>query len=249
MRRTLFTLLFLALSITAYSQQIIPYSYYQYQKLNRSLYSKDTRFHTSLRPVIGDDSTLTAKLDSLLIIGTDTTGKNWVIRKLFNQHLVEVNNKDYTFYLDFLPDFVIGKDREHGINTWLNTRGYQVGGTVGKKFSFYSSGFENQARFNNYLTEYINKNNIIPGMVNDKNALASPRPDTKDWAYATAVLNYTQSKYLSITLGQDKNFIGDGYRSMLLSDVASPYPFLRLTGTLGNVKYMALYSQFQDPLS
>jgi hypothetical protein len=83
-------------------------------------------------------------------------------------------------------------------------------------------------------------------MVNDKFGVART---TKDWAYATAVINYTPSKYFSFTLGQDKNFIGDGYRSMLLSDVASPYPFLRITGTLGNVKYMAMWSQFQDPLS
>ena len=144
MNKKLITLLLLALSLTAYSQQIIPYSYYQYQKLNRSLYNKDTRFHTSLRPVIGDDSTLTAKLDSLLAIGTDTTAKNWVMRKLFNQHLVEVNNKDFNFYLDFLPDFVIGRDREHGINTSLNTRGYLLGGNIGKKFSFYSSGYPGQ---------------------------------------------------------------------------------------------------------
>ncbi|RYE54365.1 MAG: gliding motility protein RemB [Sphingobacteriales bacterium] len=247
-KRTLI-LFFLTISISAYSQQIIPYSFYQYQKLNRSLYSLDTRFHTGLKPVIGDDSTLTAMLDSLLTIGTDTTARNWVLRKLFHQHLVEVKNKEFNFYLDYLPDLQIGRDREHGINTSLNTRGYQIGGNVGKKFSFYSSGFENQGRFANYLTQYIDKNNIIPGMVNDKNDNVVPRPANKDWAYATAVLNYTANKYLSITLGQDKNFVGDGYRSMLLSDVAATYPFLRLTGTLGNVKYMALYAQFQDPLS
>jgi hypothetical protein len=29
----------------------------------------------------------------------------------------------------------------------LNTRGFQFGGTVGDKFSFYTSGYENQAVF------------------------------------------------------------------------------------------------------
>ena len=241
-------LLFVSIFITLFAgaQQIIPYSYYQYQKLNRSLYSIDTRFHTSLKPVIGDDTTVNKQLDSLLLLGTEKTRNSWVGRKLFNEHLVEVNKEDYTFYLDFLPDFQIGRDREHGITTWLNTRGYQLGGTVGKKFSFYSSGFENQSRFNNYLTNYINAKGVIPGMANDKFGVSKT---TKDWAYATAVINYTPNRYVSFTLGQDKNFIGDGYRSMLFSDVSSPYPFLRITATLGNVKYMAMWSQFQDPLS
>lgn len=246
MKKALIGITFLLIAVAANAQQIIPYSYYQYQKLNNSLYNINTRFHTSMKPVIGDDAILTAKLDSLLAIGTEETQTTWVGRKLFNEHLVEVNKEDYSFYLDFLPDLQIGRDREHKITTWINTRGYQLGGNVGKKFSFYSSGFENQSRFNNYLTNYINGKGVIPGQANDK--FGSSRL-TKDWAYATAVLNYNVNKYLNITLGQDKNFVGDGYRSMLFSDVASPYPFLRLTGTLGNVKYMAMWSQFQDPLS
>jgi len=232
-------------ALTADAQQIIPYSYHQYQKLNKSLYSLDTRFHTSLKPVIGDDSVITKKLDSLLAVGIKER-TTWVGRKLFNEHLVEINKEDYNFYIDFLSDLQIGRDAEHKINTFLNTRGYQIGGNIGKKFSFYSSGFENQSRFNNYLTNYINSKGVIPGMANDK---FGPAKTTKDWAYATAVINYAPSKYVSFTLGQDKNFIGDGYRSMLFSDVASPYPFLKVTATLGNVKYMAMWSQFQDPLS
>jgi hypothetical protein len=247
MKKYIFGLLLSLTCLFASAQQIIPYSHYQYQKLNKSLYSLDTRFHTSLKPVIGDDTVLTRQLDSLLRIGTDSERKSWVTRKLFNEHLVEINREDYNFYIDFLPDLQIGRDISHGITTWLNTRGYQLGGSIGKKFSFYSSGFENQARFNNYLTNYINAKNIIPGMVNDKFRNVSPRKNTKDWAYATAVLNYTANKYFTFTLGHDKNFIGDGYRSMLLSDVSAAYPYFKVTTSLGNVKYMTMWAQFQDP--
>ena len=246
MKKSLLSLLLVSAGFAVSAQQIIPYSYSQYQKLNKSLYSKDTRFHTSLRPTIGDDTTIVRQLDSLLFVGTDRIRNSWATRKLFNEHLVEVNKEDFSVYLDFLPDFQIGRDREHKITTWLNTRGYQIGGNIGKKFSFYSSGFENQSRFNNYLTNYINSKGIIPGMVNDKFGASK---NTKDWAYATAVVNFTPNKYFSFTLGHDKNFIGDGYRSMLLSDVSASYPFFKIVTTLGNVKYMTMWAQFQDPLS
>ncbi|RZK54927.1 MAG: gliding motility protein RemB, partial [Pedobacter sp.] len=229
MKIRLLSILLIFAASTVKAQQIIPYSYYQYQKLNKSLYSLDTRFHSSLKPVIGDDTVVTKKLDSLLGVGL-MEKTTWVGRKLFNEHLVQIDKEDYSFYLDFLTDLQVGRDNEHKINTFLNTRGYQLGGNIGKKFSFYSSGFENQARFNNYLTNYVNTNGVISGMANDK---FGPTKTTKDWAYATAVINYTPSKYITIALGQDKNFIGDGYRSMLLSDFASPYPFLKLTATLG----------------
>lgn len=234
------------LCMQAKAQTIIPYSYYQYQRLNSTLYSKDTNFHTSLKPVIGDDSVLYGQLDSLQSVGITKSYNSWVGRKLFNEHLVQINREDYNFYIDFLPDFQIGRDIDHDITTWINTRGYQIGGNIGKKFSFYSSGFENQARFPQYLNNYINAKGVIPGMVNDK---FGPSKTTKDWAYATAVVNYTPNRYFSFTLGHDKNFIGDGYRSMILSDVAAAYPFFKIVATLGNVKYMTMWAQFQDPLS
>ncbi|WP_443936869.1 gliding motility protein RemB [Pedobacter sp. MW01-1-1] len=228
------------------AQQITPYSYDQYQKLSKDLYNKGTRFHTSLKPVIGDDTVLNAKLDSLLSVNTEKEYKAWAWRKLFNEHLIQIEKEDFKVYMDFLPDFLIGRDVSHNITTWNNTRGYQISGTIGKKFSFYTSGYENQARFNDYLNRYIDTSGVIPGMVNVKNL---SKDVTKDWAYATAILNYTANKYFTFTLGHDKNFIGDGYRSMLMSDVAAAYPYFKITSTLGNVKYMAMWAQFQDPKS
>ena len=47
-----------------------------------------------------------------------------------------------------------------------------------------------------------------------------------DFAYSSALLDYKAGKFLDFQLGYDKNFIGDGYRSMLLSDNSFNYPFL-----------------------
>jgi hypothetical protein len=48
-------------------------------------------------------------------------------------------------------------------------------------------------------------------------------------------------------LGEDKTFIGDGYRSVLLSDYAAAYPLLRFKADLGkHVQYMAMWAYMQD---
>ncbi|MFD2148192.1 hypothetical protein [Mucilaginibacter antarcticus] len=93
------------------------------------------------------------------------------------------------------------------------------------------------------MTNYINQVGIVPGQAYDR----SFGKNTKDWSDVTAIISFTPVKYLNVELGQDRNFIGDGYRSLLLSDFASTYPFLKLTGTLGNVKYMAMWSHMTDP--
>lgn len=242
-----FILFMLTMGELSAQSQYQRYSYQFYQKLNREVYSPDTRFHTSLKPFFIDDSLLVDHGKLLLSVGVDSLRHSWVSRKLFNEHLIDIQKPDYTFYADFLPDFQIGKDFSGKQNVWLNTRGYQVGGTVGKKFSFYTSGFENQGQFAKYYTDYARSKNVVPGQAYNRDYGSNAGKTSLDWSYVTALISYTPIKYLNITAGYDKNFIGDGYRSMLLSDVASPYPFLKLTGKLGNVQYMALWAAMQDP--
>src|SRR3954465_8200924 len=85
--------------------QYQPYSYQFYQKFNEEVYSTKTRVHSSLKPYFVDDSLLQHKYDSLMNAGVDTTGRRtWAHRKLFNEHLIDVKEKDYTFFTDFLPE-------------------------------------------------------------------------------------------------------------------------------------------------
>lgn len=57
---------------------------------------------------------------------------------------------------------------------------------------------------------------------------------------------YTPNRFFSFMAGKGNHFWGDGYRSMLLSDNASPYPFLRIESTFWKVKYTNLYSWHND---
>ncbi|TCD01968.1 gliding motility protein RemB [Pedobacter frigidisoli] len=254
--KKLILFLFLVVAITKLNAQAVyqPYSYHFYQKLSGEIYNPNTRFHSSLKPFFIDDSLIVNKSDSLLNMGADSSRKSWGARKLFQEHLLDVRKDDFTVYADFLPDFQIGRDFTGKKNTYLNTRGYQIGGTVGKKFSFYTSGYENQGRFADYYRNYIDNTGIVPGQSYNRiggkygqgyNPDISPL--TADWSYVTATISYTPIKYLNVTAGYDKTFIGDGYRSMLLSDFSSPAPFLRLTGNLGNVQYMAMWTMMEDP--
>ncbi|WP_343530390.1 gliding motility protein RemB [Pedobacter sp.] len=221
----------------------ILHDYQLYQKLNRSVYDTNTKFHSSIRGFYADDPRLKSTYDSLMNYGTDSLNRrSWVHRKLFQEHLIEVKNEDYHIYADFLGDFQLGRDFKGDRTTWLNTRGFQVGGNVGEKFSFYLNGFENQGKFADYVNNYIVSNQVVPGQGYGKLAT-----DKQDWSYVTALLSYTPNKYLNFALGYDKNFIGDGYRSVLLSDVSSNYTFFRLRASLGSLQYQTIYAYMLDP--
>ena len=246
MKKLIILLVIISFSVKLSKAQSVylPYSYQLNQKFNSDVYSVESNLHTSLKPFL-IDSTLAPTYNAIMNRGIDSGYKPWILRKIFNEHVFDVKTKDYTFYADYLPDLMLGRDFDDKINTHINTRGFQLGGTIGSKFSFYSSGFENSAKFAGYYNDLVNKYAFIPGQAYNRNyngiALGS-----QDWSYATAVISYTPIKQLNITLGTDKTFIGDGYRSLLLSDFAANYPLLRLTANIGPVQYMVMWAYLQD---
>lgn len=64
-----------------------------------------------------------------------------------------------------------------------------------------------------------------------------------DWnAYA----DYKAGEYFHLTLGKGRNAIGEGYRSLFLSDEAYSYPFFKITTTAWHIRYMNLFTLMDD---
>lgn len=218
------------------------YDFNMYSKINDSLYSTQQRVHTSIKPFLISDTIIQAAFDTAFSKKYKPLSKNLFIKKIFNEHLIELNKYDYSLYLDFLPDFQIGKDISGHQNTWLNTRGFQVGGRIGKKFIFQSSYFENQSKFPLYLSNYIAKNTIVPG----QGYANSNAKGVIDYAYTDAIMSYQASKFFTAQVGYGKNFIGDGYRSLLLSDNAFNYPFIKTITTIGPLRLVNIWATLTD---
>ncbi|HEX8016351.1 MAG TPA: gliding motility protein RemB, partial [Flavobacterium sp.] len=109
--------------------------------------------------------------------------------------------------------------------------------------------FESQGRFAGYFNDYANSLKpsggnpaIIPGMGIAKKF----KTDSYDFPLAEANITYTPSKFFDFQLGYGRNFIGDGYRSLLESDGASPYPYLKINTTFWKIKYTNTYMWLKD---
>ena len=90
---------------------------------------------------------------------------------------------------------------------------------------------------NNYLEEF----HVFPGRGEIEKK--GEKYTFKDFNYRIA---YNISNHFDLEFGQSKHFIGDGYRSLLLSDNAFNYPFLRIQTSFWRVQYTNLYAEMQD---
>lgn len=64
----------------------------------------------------------------------------------------------------------------------------------------------------------------------------------------TGYISYSpkNNKVFNFQLGRDKHFIGDGYRSLLLSDVGPAYPYFRINTNIWRLQYSAWYTWMYD---
>ncbi|MDQ0108135.1 hypothetical protein J2T02_003257 [Chitinophaga terrae (ex Kim and Jung 2007)] len=230
---------FTLLASAAFAQEKLPVVIPYNPQNIRELYLDSSNHHTAFKPILHVDT-------SAMYTQPDTAKRSWFHRKLFNEHLLEFRHPDYNVFIDFLPDFQIGKSRDGSRTTWLNTRGAVIQANIGPKVYFESYFYENQGKFPTYLDQYIRQNDIVPGQGGIKSYSGGK---AFDFNYASALLSYTPNKFLNLTAGYGQNFIGDGYRSLILSDISFSYPYLKITANLGSVQYTAMWAQFMDKRS
>jgi len=156
----------------------------------------------------------------------------WMWRSFAHDNLLIVDTGNFYLTVDPLFNLELGADSEDNSDQALskNTRGAIVRANVGDKFSFETVLYENQMVLPTYLDNYANSTGIIPGQGRWKKFKSD---QGYDFASSTANLSYTPNKHLNFQLGTGKNFVGDGYRSLLLSDASFNYPFWKIIGTFG----------------
>ncbi len=225
------------------------FSHSLYAQFDQSLNQLGSNNHTSSKPLIYAEVNKYydfAKANEPLKLKAE----GWWKRKLFNENMVEIQGDNYWFTFNPILDLQVGKSAS-AINTtsYVNTRGIQFQGGLGKQVNFSTTIFETQGNFANYYNQYSESLKpsggnfaLVPGVgiAKEFNGKAFDIPS------AEANLTFTPNKFFSMILGYGRNFIGDGYRSLLLSDGTSPYPFFKLNTSFWKIKYTNNFMFLKD---
>jgi len=231
------------------SQLNIPFTHRNYARFDRAMNLPGSNSHTAAKPYVYEEVEpyydFNAQQEALA-----KNKSSWWGRKLWNEHMVEVQGEDYWFLFDPIADLQLGVDREADFgHTYNNTRGILIQGGLGKKFSFSASVFESQGRFADYYNRYaesIRASGPDPAIIPGRGIAKRFKEDAYDYPVAEANLSYTPAKFVNIQFGYGRNFIGDGYRSLFQSDVASPHPFLKTNFKFWKIKYTSTWMWLRD---
>lgn len=230
------------------SQLNIPFSHSYYAQFDRAMNQVGANNHTAQKPYTYSEVAKYYDLEqSQKELYKNKEG--WWGRKFWNENMVTIQGENYWFTMNPIVDLRVGEDTDSKKTTYNNTRALQIQGALGKQLHFSTTLYESQGRFADYYNQYaisIRPSGGNPAVIPGIGIAKEFKTDAFDFPSADANLTYSPNQFINLQLGYGRNFLGDGYRSLLQSDGTSPYPYFKINTTFWKIKYTNTYMWLKD---
>ena len=155
--------------------------------------------------------------------------------------LFYVDSKDFDLHVSPVFHFGYGIDRGDD-NIFTNSRGLVIRGMISKKVGFYTYLVENQMRFPSYVRAWMNDDRyVVPG----EGFWKDFKDNGVDFFTARGYISFDAAKFINFQFGHDKQFIGNGYRSLILSDFSNNHLFLKINTNVWRLHYSFMISEMR----
>lgn len=157
-------------------------------------------------------------------------------------NMLQVKVPDFELYVNPALNLSVGSLTDSDKPLYTNTRAIEIRGNIAGKIGFYSFISENQMRVAPHEMAFRNTWGAYPGAHLTKGF----KDGGIDFLQARGYFTFSPVKPIRIQFGQDRNFIGNGIRSLLLSDFATDYLFLKINTKVWRFNYQNLFMQLTD---
>lgn len=200
------------------------------------LINKSDSFHSSIYPRTLNSITNYDSIQTSLIKNNKEDFGNY----LSNKYPIEIFK--HSTRIVPLINFDLSKDFSDNPSPYTTGGGLLLHSDLGKKVSLEFSVYGALQQFGIDDQQQIDSTQVLPH-IGEYNAEINGAYSYTNWE---GYITYQPFKFLNFQVGKDQNFLGDGYRSLLLSDNSSPYPFVKATVTAGKIQYLILYQFLKD---
>lgn len=148
-----------------------------------------------------------------------------------------VSQPDFDLHINPVIYFGAGVETDREDKLFTNTRGVEIRGMLDKKIGFYTTVTENQVLLPSYTSDF---------------GLRAPHEgffkrykhgNAIDFLHARGYVTFNATRHLDVQFGHDRMFVGNGLRSLIFSDFAPPFLFLKTTAKIWKLNYVFQVNQ------
>lgn len=157
-----------------------------------------------------------------------------------SSNLIEVNKPGFFMVINPALQYQQSFESYNSQSVYLASGGITSHGLIGKKlgFNFYMTGNQEQTPY--YVRQFTKKFHAIPGFDN-----YSVTDSAVKYYDVRASIQWTLAKHIDMQAGYDRNFIGNGIRSLWLSDFSGSALFFKINTRLWKFNIENLYMKLE----
>jgi hypothetical protein len=165
-------------------------------------------------------------------------GRKPFLKSLYRKKsdFAHVDNPDFDLHVNPVLYLGAGKDSRLSQSLFINTRGVEIRGMIDKKVGFYTYFTDNQAILPAYVNDALSLYNVY--VVPHEGFWKTYKNGGVDFFQARGYIDFNISKSIYMQFGNDRTFIGNGFRSLIFSDYSPPNLFLRANVKVWKLNYM-----------
>lgn len=160
-------------------------------------------------------------------------------------NLFETHGRYFDLVINPAFQFSYARERGDGQPLFMNQRGAEIRGSIDKRIYFQSTIVETQARFADYVTARIIRDSAIQGagLYKTYTSLLLPLNSSYDFVNAQGLIGFNITPHIGLQFGNGQHHVGDGLRSIFLSNFANNYLFLKLTTKVWKLQYQNIFAE------
>lgn len=197
------------------------------------------KFHSAFKPYLS--GSISAGADSSVPFEHYMI-RNFFMSKTLNEKPERINQ--YNFQIHPIINLIGAYDPLLSKPLYDAIGGVNMKVNINNDFTFSGTAFGGNVKLPFYMDTAYSTYKVLPGL--------GQVYGSRDKGYSVfdymGYVSYSpqNNKVFNFQLGRDKHFIGDGYRSVLLSDYANPYPYFRINANIWHIQYHVWYTYMYD---
>ncbi|MEQ9468969.1 MAG: hypothetical protein RLN88_16285 [Ekhidna sp.] len=249
MRKTFFILSLLSASLLSAQSTDFTLGHPAYQVIELEEIRSQQGFSTTLKPIsrasvydlIGNDGGLYMSKELREYTSDSSRSRIPILGRFFTYpaDLIYYEDDNLELHVNPVLQFSFGKTNDAIGSAFVNSRGAEIRGRIDKKVAFYTMLTENQARYPEYVNNVRDSTLVVPYEGFWKQYATTG----VDFFRAQGYVDFGFTKSISAQLGFGKHFVGNGVRSLILSDYSNNYPYLRINTTTKVFDYTNVFAE------